>query len=162
MAKGPTTTFSGEPIRDAQRAMWAATFGIDWAHEMTEQGLHQSRRALEGFMMTARNTIESFDHQASDLRGRSLDLAARTMSNTFELAQACLHAKEPQEVFQLKSEFLTRQAEALAEHIHELGSTISQNASEAVRQGSEQAPSATEQVRASIESARRRTTTTTT
>jgi hypothetical protein len=164
MAKGPMTSFSGERAGEfgeqgAQHAMWAATF--DWAREMTEQGLDQSRRALEGFIITARNTAESFDHQASDLRERSLDLAARTMSNTFELAQGCLRAKEPQEVFQLHSEFLSRQAEVLAGHTRELGNAISQSVSEGVRQGSEQARSATEQVQAGIESARRRTTTTT-
>ena len=46
MAKGPTSI----PEQNAERAMQAANFGMDWMRQITEESLNQSRVMFEGFL----------------------------------------------------------------------------------------------------------------
>ena len=73
-----------------------------------------------------------------------MSLAAETLSNTFDFAHNIVHAREPQELLQLQSEFISRQAQAVAEQSKELGHkevgrTTSQGIGDASRRGSEAA-----------------------
>ena len=67
MAKGPTSI----PEQNAERAMQAANFGMDWMRQITEESLNQSRVMFEGFLSAARKTAESFDQQVYEVRERS-------------------------------------------------------------------------------------------
>ena len=49
MAKGPTSI----PEQNAERAMQAANFGMDWMRQITEESLNQSRVMLEAFSQPA-------------------------------------------------------------------------------------------------------------
>jgi hypothetical protein len=124
-AKGPATNF---PEQNAERARQVANYGMDWMREMTEQSLSQSRNLFEGFLTTARNAVDNIDQQASEIRERSMLLAAETASNTFNFAHKVIRMKEPQELFQLHSEFISRQAQAIADQSKELGQSIMQGA----------------------------------
>ena len=134
MAKGPTTNFSEQ---NAERAMQVATYGMDWMRDITEQSLNQSRTVFEGFLTTARKAVEDIDQQACEIRERSMSLAAETVSNTFDFAHKVIRASEPQELVQLQSEFISRQAHALAEQSKGLGQSIAQGAREAGRTASQ-------------------------
>jgi hypothetical protein len=126
MAKGPTMKF---PEPNAERAM-QENYGMDSMREMTEQSLNQSKALFEGILTTTRKTVENIDQQAREIRERSMSLAAETLSNTFDFAHNIVHAREPQELLQLQSEFISRQAQAVAEQSKELGQSIVQGAKE--------------------------------
>ena len=102
MAKGPTMKF---PEPNAERAMQVANYGMDSMRKMTEQSLNQSKALFEGILTTTRKTVENIDQQAREIRERSMSLAAETLSNTFDFAHNIVHAREPQELLQLQSEF---------------------------------------------------------
>src|SRR3954462_3980126 len=83
MAKGPTMKF---PEPNAERAMQVANYGMDSMREMTEHSLNRSKALFEGILTTTRKTVENIDQQASEIRERSMSLAAETLSNTFDFA----------------------------------------------------------------------------
>ena len=135
--------------QNAARARQATNYGVDWIRQLAEHGLEQNRVALEGFLTAARSSVDTMDQQASELRERSLTMAAETVNNSFDFAHQLLRAKEPQQVLQLQSEFLSRQAQALAEQAKELGQLITSGASEVGR-------TATSHLHATAESVRRK------
>src|SRR5438552_14571234 len=106
MAKSPTMSFSE---RNPEQAMQVAGYGMDWIREITEQSLNQSRTVVERFLATARKAADSIDHHACEIRERSMSLAAETVSNTFNFAHKVARVREPQELVQLQSEFISRQ-----------------------------------------------------
>jgi phasin family protein len=126
MTKAPTNI----PEQNVERAMQAANFGMDWMRQITEQSLNQSRAMLEGFLSTALRTADSFDQQASEVRHRSMTLATEALSNAFDFAQKASQAKDPQHLVQLQSEFISHQAQAVAEQSKLLGDSISRGANE--------------------------------
>lgn len=127
MAKGPTTNFSEQ---NAERAIHAVNHDMDWMRAIAEQSLTQSRTIFEGFLTTGRTTVDILDRQACEVRERSMSFAAETLSNAFELAHKIIRVREPQELVQLQTEFITRQAQALADQSKELEQSIAQGAKE--------------------------------
>lgn len=119
--------------RHTDRAMEAADYGLNWLRDMTEQNLRQSKAVFEGFLTTVQKTADTFDQQSSELRERSLSLAAEALSNSFDFARQAVRVREPQELVQLQSEFISRQAQAFAEQAKELGQTVAQSTTEAGR-----------------------------
>ena len=107
MAKGSTTNLAEQ---NAERAMYAANHGMDWMREIAERSLNQSRTMFEEFLTTGRTTVDIIDRQASEVRERSMSLAAETISNTFDFAHKIIRMREPQELIQLQTEFISRQA----------------------------------------------------
>jgi hypothetical protein len=127
MAKGSTTNLAEQ---NAERAMYAANHGMDWMREIAERSLNQSRTMFEEFLTTGRTTVDIIDRQASEVRERSMSLAAETISNTFDFAHKIIRMREPQELIQLQTEFISRQAQALAEQSKDLEQSIVQAAKE--------------------------------
>src|SRR5437763_5664384 len=113
---------------------------MNWMLEIAEQNLNQSKAALEGLLMITRKAVDGIDHtrkavdgidhQASVVRERSLLLAEETLSNTFDFAQKLVRMREPQELAQLQSEFVRRQAQVLGDQTKELGQSERQGADE--------------------------------
>ena len=126
MVKSPTTV----PEQSAERAMQAANYGMDWMRQLMEQSLNQTGAMLEGFLTNARRTADSFDRQASEARERSMSLATETLSNTMTFAHKVLRAREPQELLHLQSEYVSQQAQALAEQSKLLGQSVARGANE--------------------------------
>src|ERR1700746_1732328 len=83
MAKGSTTNLAEQ---NAERAMYAANHGMDWMREIAERSLNQSRTMFEEFLTTGRTTVDIIDRQASEVRERSMSLAAETILSTFDFA----------------------------------------------------------------------------
>jgi hypothetical protein len=135
MAKGPTTNF---PEQNTERAMQVATYGMDWMREITEQSINQTRTVFEGFLTAARKAVEGIDQQACEIRDRSMSLAAETVSNSFDFAHKVIRASEPQELVELQTEFISRQAQALADQSKELGQSIAQGAKVAGKTASQE------------------------
>jgi hypothetical protein len=126
MAKNPTDFAQ----QNTERAVQATNYGMNWMREIAEQNLNQSKAALEGLLMITRKAVDDIDHQASVVRERSLLLAEETLSNTLDFAQKLVRMREPQELAQLQSEFVRRQAQVLGDQTKELGQSMMQGANE--------------------------------
>ena len=126
MAEGLTSF----PEKNVERGMQVANFGMDWMRQITEEGLKQSRAMFEGFLQGARKMSENLEQQATEARERSMTLATEALSNAFDFAQKVNRAREPHELIQLQTEFMSQQAKAVAEQSKLLGESISRGANE--------------------------------
>jgi hypothetical protein len=154
MAKGPISSMAdagGEAreftAQNTERAMQATNYGLDWMRQLTGHGLDQGKVIFDSLINSAHASAETIDRQAAELRERSLALVSRSVANGFDFAHRILRARDGHEVIQLQSEFLSRQAHALAEQAKELGQVMAQGAEEVGRQTLDQAQSAADQVR---------------
>jgi phasin family protein len=136
MAKGPMTNLSAEARdyagKNAERAMRAANHGMSWLLDLAEQNLEQSKAAFENYLMTARKAMDTMDHQASDMRERSMSLAETTLTNTFDFAHKACRVRDPQELVQVQTDFIGRQAQAVVEQAKNLGQSVMHDADEVV------------------------------
>ena len=93
----------------------------DWIRAIAEQNLDQSRAAFEGLLRVARSAVREVDQQTAAICEHSISLADETLANTFDFAHKLVRMKEPQELIQLQSEFVSRQARLLGDQTKELG-----------------------------------------
>jgi hypothetical protein len=120
----------------AQRNTERAT---DWMRAIAEQNLNQSRAAFEGLLTVARNAVRDVDKQTAVICEHSMSVAEEMFSNTFDFAQKLMRMKEPQELAQIQSEFVSRQAQLLGDQTKELGQRIMQGAHDAAKMAHEAA-----------------------
>lgn len=113
-----------------QRAVEATNFGMNWMREMTERQIGQTKGAVESLMGATRRAVDGFNQQGSAIHQHSLLLAEKTLSNSLEFGNKVVRAKEPQEFIRLQSEYMTKQAELLAEHAKKLEQSIVQTSNE--------------------------------
>ena len=99
----------------------AARQVTDWMRNMTDQLLDQSKIMWEGSLTTARDAFEGVDQQASEIRGRLLALTEATLANSFDFAHKFARASGPQDLLQLESEFISKQAQLIADQSKQLG-----------------------------------------
>ena len=142
MAKNPTNRDFAEQNTESGRQV--GIYGMDWMRGIAEQSLHLSKAALEGYLTTAHKTAENIDRQTSEMRERSISLATEALLSTFDFANRVVRVQKPQEVLELQSEFLSRQAQALADQAKELGQIMVQGVNAASRTTVEQMRSAAE------------------
>lgn len=116
--------------RITERAVQATNYGMDWLREVGEQNLDQSKTSVEALVIAMRKAVDAFDQQTSAIVGRSMLAAEETLSNTFDFLHKLVRMKDPQELAQLQSEFVSRQAQVLADQTKEFGQTLMQGASE--------------------------------
>ena len=124
--------------QSGERAMQAVAFGMTWAREFAEDGFSQGKQALDGFLRVSRKMAEDFENQACAMRENATALTEKTLSNTMEFGQKLARAKEPQEFAQCQSEFLARQAQAVADQTKVFGERMQK----AVREFAQSASSA--------------------
>ena len=105
----------------------------DWMRAIAEQNLHQSRAAFDGLLTVARNAVRDVDKQTAAICEHSMSVAEEMFSNTFDFAQKLVRMKEPQELAQIQSEFVSRQAQLLGDQTKELGQRIMQGAHDAAK-----------------------------
>jgi phasin family protein len=117
------------PEQSAERAKQAANYGMDWMRQLMEESLNQTRAIFDGFLTTARKTADSFDQQAAEVRERSMSMATDTLSNSMDFAHRALKVRQPQDLLQLQTEFVSRQAQVVAENSKML-ETIARGASD--------------------------------
>src|SRR5262245_50463224 len=110
--------------QNAERAMESANFGLRWAREFAEQTLSQSKVALDGFLKASNKMAKDFESQSSTIREQTAALTEKAVSNSVDFGQKCLRAKEPDELLQLQTEFISQQAQMFAEQTRELGQQI--------------------------------------
>jgi phasin family protein len=118
------------PEQNAERATQVVNYGMDWMRQFMEESLNQTRAIFDGFLTTARKTADSFDQQAAEIRERSMSMAADTLSNSMDFVHRALKVRQPQDLLPLQTEFVSRQAQVVAENSKMLGETIARGASE--------------------------------
>ena len=110
--------------QNSETAMQVANLGMNWARELAEQSLNQSKVLLDGLFKVTRKMAEEFDDQASAIREHSTSLTEKTLSNTFDFGHKLARLREPQELVELQSEFVSRQSQAIVDQTKELGQKI--------------------------------------
>ncbi len=139
MAKGTTkTNFARQSTEQAVQA-------TDWMRAIAEQNLNQSKAAFEGLLTIARNAVSGVDQQAAFIRDSML-FAEETLENTFDFAHKLVRMKEPQELSQIQTEFVRRQAQVLAgsgerimQEVNDVAKTTLEGTAESSRRRSEAA-----------------------
>ncbi len=116
--------------RNTERTVQATNYGMDWLREVAEQNLDQSKASVEALGIATRKAVDALDQQTSAIVGGSMSAAEETLSNTFDFLHKLVRMKDPQELAQLQSEFVSRQARVLADQTKEFGQTLMQGASE--------------------------------
>jgi hypothetical protein len=128
-----TTEFAQQ---SGERAMQAATFGMTWAREFTEENFNQGKQALDSFLRVSRKLTEDLEDQLCALRAHNTALTEQLFANAMDFGQKLARAKEPQEVAQCQSEFMARQAQAVADQTKIFGQKIQQAAQELAKTAS--------------------------
>jgi hypothetical protein len=136
MAKTTTARDFAEQATD--NATLTGAHGMELMRILAEQSLNLSKAAFEGYLASARKTAESINHQASEIRQRSISLASEALSDSFDFANRVVQVREPQEVLHLQSEFLSRQTQALTDQARELTQILLQGANAASGTAAEQ------------------------
>jgi phasin family protein len=109
---------------------------MEWMRNMADQLLNHSK-TWESSFTTARHAFEEVEQQASEIRGRLLSLTEATHANSFEFAQKVVQARGPQELLQLESEFISRQAQVITEQSKRLSESAMRGAQEVGRMASQ-------------------------
>jgi len=116
----------------AQQNTEQAVQATNWVREIAEQNLNQSKAALEGFLTIARNAARSIDRQSSAICEYSIAVAEQMLSDGFVCARKVIHVREPQELAQIQTDFVSRQAQVL-----KLGQKMMQGAQDAAKETEE-------------------------
>ncbi len=101
-----------------------ASLSVNWVRELAEQNFDQSKVVLDGLLNVTRKMAEEFDDQTAAIREHSTALTEKTLSNTFDFERKLARLREPQELVELQSEFVSWQAQAIAEQTRGLGQRI--------------------------------------
>ena len=115
---------------NTQRAVQATNYGMSWLREIADQNLNQSKAAADSWLTVTRKAVEALDQQASAIREQSMVVAEETLSNTFDFLHRLSRMKDPHELAQIQSEFVSRQAQIVGDQTKEFGQTIMKGASE--------------------------------
>ena len=129
MAKG-TADFAQQ---NTERAFQATNYGMNWMREIAEQNLIESKAAIEGFLTITRKAVDGMDHQASVICKSSMLFAEETLSNTFDLAHKLVRMREPQELAQIQSDFVSRQAQIVGDQTKELGQRVAEGVNDVTK-----------------------------
>ena len=116
--------------RNTERAVQVTKDGMDWVREVAEQNLDQSKASGEALGIATRKAVDALDQQTSAIVEGSMSAAEETLSNTFDFLHKLVRMRDPQELAQLQSEFVSRQAQVLGDQAKEFGQTFMQGASE--------------------------------
>jgi len=95
---------------------------------LTEQSFEQARTAFEKLMGIAHTSIETAEDRtkaaqagARDISAKVMDFAEQNVAEAFAYAQRLVHAKDPQALVQLHTEFVQSQIKTLTEQAKTLG-----------------------------------------
>lgn len=99
--------------------------------DFAEKSMEQARKAFEGYAGAAQKAISSFESTtnpfqagATDVGAKALGYAEANVNAAFELARKLLHAKDPQEVLTLQTEYVKTQVESIQSQAKDLGAAL--------------------------------------
>jgi hypothetical protein len=109
-----------ELTQNTESAMQVAS----WFRQIAERNFKQGRESLQELANANRKIVDAFGDQISAFCNQSISLAEETLSNTFDCSVRLMRLKEPQELAQAQTDFVTRQARAFADRTSELSQRI--------------------------------------
>lgn len=101
--------------------------------DFAEKSVEQARKAFEGFAGAAQKALDGAADMpfpvpgAKEMSVKALSFAEANVNAAFDLAQKLVHAKDPQEVFKLQSEFVQSQLSAIQDQTKELGAAFTKS-----------------------------------
>lgn len=102
---------------------------------MAEKGVEQAKVAFDTFVSAAQQAVNTAENQAATARTGAKEMselamryAERNITSSFEFAQKLIHAKDPQDLTALHSEFVKNQIAALTEQAQEFSKTAGKTA----------------------------------
>jgi phasin protein len=102
---------------------------------LAEQNLELGVGTLNGMMRTVHRAADALGRQASSIRERSLRLLERSMANAAELGDTLARSKDPLQWAEAHSQFLRKQAQAVARSAQSFGETFTNNSPELASAG---------------------------
>jgi phasin len=110
---------------------------------MAEKSFEQARRAFDQFLNAAQSTMAAMEDQnrqaqagSKEVAGKIMSFAEQNMANAFAYAEKVVHAKDPQTLLQLHTEYVQSQMRALGEQTQAVAQAASQAAMDATRKKS--------------------------
>ena len=104
---------------------------------LAEKSVAQARKAFDGFVSAAEQATAGFEQKAkvartgaTDVAQKAMSFAEQNVSNSFDLAQKLVAAKDISEVVQLHADYVRRQMEVLARQAQELSQSATKMGSE--------------------------------
>lgn len=89
---------------------------------LAEQTFAQARRAFDQFISAAQTTVETIDSRntaaqegAREITGTIMSYAEQNVANAFAYAEKLVHARDPQTLVRLHSEYVEEQMRVLGE-----------------------------------------------
>lgn len=117
-------------IHFAQQNAERAAQATNWMRAIAEQNLNQSKAAFDGLLAMARSAARGIDRQTCAICEHSIAAAEETLENVFDFAHKVVRIKEPQELVQLQSDFVSRQSQVLGDQAKELGKRMMEGVQE--------------------------------
>jgi hypothetical protein len=114
----------------AQQNTERAVQATNWMRALAEQNLNQSKAAFDGLLAMARSAARSLDRQTCAICEHSIAAAEQSLENAFDFAHKVVRIKEPQELVQLQSDFISRQSQVLGDQAKELGQRMMEGVQE--------------------------------
>jgi phasin len=107
---------------------------------MAEKSFEQARRAFDQFLNAAQSTMTAMEDQnrqaqagSKEVAGKIMSFAEQNMANAFAYAEKVVHAKDPQTLLQLHTEYVQSQMRALGEQTQAVAEAAKQAAIDATR-----------------------------
>jgi hypothetical protein len=98
--------------------------GVDWFRHIAERNLRQGRASLEELMSVTRKMVDDLGSHASAVCEHSMSLSEETISNTFDYGVKLMRLREPQEFAQVQTDYVSRQAQVIADQTKELNQRL--------------------------------------
>lgn len=116
MAKSQIEDFT----QNTELAMQVSSVGTNWFRQVAGHNFKQGRASLAELFNVNRKIADTFGNQASALCEHSMSLAEETLSNTLDCGVKLLALKGPQELVQVQTDFVSRQAQTIVDQTKEL------------------------------------------
>ena len=96
--------------------------------DFAEKSVEQARKAFDGFLGTARRTLDTLEgstttaqSSAKDATRKTMEYAEQNVSAAFDLAQKLVRSRDVQEAMQHQAEFVRSQFSAMQNQMREFG-----------------------------------------
>jgi hypothetical protein len=117
-----------EFTQNPEPAMQVASVGINRFRQVAEQNFKHGAESLGELFNVNRKIVDTFGNHASAICDYSVSLAEETLSNTLACGVKLLGLREPQELVQVHTDFVSRQAQAIADQTKELNERLMKGA----------------------------------
>lgn len=103
---------------------------VDWFRQIAEHNLRQSRASLEELLSVTRKMFDDLGGHASAVCEHSMSLSEEALSNAFDYGVKLVRVREPQEFARVQTDYVSRQAQTLADQTKELNQRLMKAAEE--------------------------------